>query len=86
MQDHQLRFPKELWLCWLLTQVEVGAVIAAAETVTAKLAVVTDVRPVLAKVRVVRASGRRESQVRETLRSHLLLSLKLCLITFRLTP
>ena len=34
------------------TQVEVGEAIAAAETVTAKLAVVTDVRPELTKVRV----------------------------------
>ena len=34
------------------TQVEVGEAIAAAETVTVKLAVVTEVRPELAKVRV----------------------------------
>jgi hypothetical protein len=44
--------PERAVVVLVVTQVEDGAVIAAAETVTVKLAVVTDVRPVLAKVSV----------------------------------
>jgi len=44
--------PERAVVVLVVTQVEDGAVIAAAETVTVTLAEVTDVRPELAKVRV----------------------------------